>query len=97
MIKKYKHTVLILLISSLVLWYVGINSSTYVKDENRNYLSAKEVKKLAEAKIIGKPDYEKSYFSTQTVEYIKTRTLIPFIVKMDTLSKHNIEYWNKTY
>lgn len=95
---QYKNlmlaSALIILIQILILWYIGINKSVYVIDENKNYLSANEVKELAESKIISTPNYKATYYSTKIVEYIKTRTLIPFIVKKDTLSKHDIEYWS---
>lgn len=95
MMIKYKHMILILTISSLVLWYAGINQSTYVEDENKEYLSAKEVKALYEIGKIGKPNYSNYYYITERVEYIKTRTLIPFVVKRDTLSHRKLEYWSE--
>ena len=94
MLIRYKHTVLILLISTLVLWYVGINKSTYVDDENKVYLSTNEIKELYEAGVIGKPRYAEIYHKSQRVEYIKTRTLIPFITKKDTLSNHKVSYYS---
>ena len=93
-VRKYKDLLLVLTISVIGLWYVGINHSTYVNDENRDYLSASEVKELYETGIIGKPRYDEQYFKTEKVEYIKTRTLIPFITKKDTLSHDNVSYWS---
>lgn len=92
-----KQIIAIVSIMFLILWYADTGSCV-VLDKNEDTLSVVEIRDLAKRGILSTPiDYDKRYFTTNEVRYIRTKGYIPFTYKRDTLTAKGLQYWSRSY
>lgn len=73
--------ILILVISTSLMWYSRIDFTEQVTDTERINITATEA-----ADIYGENSAGKEYFKKRNITYIKSRTYIPLVFAKDTIS-----------
>lgn len=91
-----KQAIIVFLLFILGIWYSAQGKSYYIEDDNKDYLTQKEVNILYKKGVINKPDYNKEYYSERKVSLFKSPSLIPFYFNKDTISDTGINYYSKS-